>query len=137
MKLLIDVSVFMDALRHRVGWESSLAVLEKLADSSLSGFVSSLSIPIGHFLSQPGMGDRKARNRVAWITRHCQVIPLTASILELAYRSMLPDFEDAIQFYSAKEARVDYIITRNTKHFRQKEITVLTPKAFLAQWPTS
>jgi len=136
VKLLIDVNVFMDVLRHRVGWESSLAVLEKLTDPSRSGFISSLSIPILYFLNKPGIGDRKARKRVAWITRHCQVVPLTAHILDLAYQSVLPDFEDAIQFYSAREAKVDSIITRNTKDFRQKEITVLTPEEFLTQLPT-
>jgi predicted nucleic acid-binding protein len=121
VKLLIDVNVFVDVLRHRVGWESSLAVLEKLTDPSLSGFISSLSIPILYFLHKPGMGDRKARKQVAWITRHCKVVPLTGQILDMAYRSLLPDFEDAIQFYSAREVRADYIITRNKKIFVKKK----------------
>ena len=43
-------------------------------------------------------------------------------------------FEDAIQFYSAKSANAEIIITRNKKHFRVVEgkINVLTPEEFLA-----
>jgi len=56
---------------------------------------------------------------------------LTRSIILDALDSPLPEFEDNIQFYSAKAMQVDYIITRNKKHFVQQEIPVVTPEEFL------
>ncbi len=43
----------------------------------------------------------------------------------------MPEFEDNVQFYSARAMQVDYIITRNKKHFVQPEIPAVTPEEFL------
>lgn len=40
------------------------------------------------------------------------------------------DFEDALQYYSAKSVKADYIITRNTNDFTYSDIKVLTPREF-------
>lgn len=41
------------------------------------------------------------------------------------------DFEDAMQYFSAKEIGADCIVTRNVKDFDFAEIEVLTPHEFL------
>jgi hypothetical protein len=73
----------------------------------------------------------QARTEVKAITQDFEIIPLTRSIIFEALDSPLPEFEDNIQFFSAKEMQVDYIITRNKKHFVQQEIPVVTPEEFL------
>lgn len=70
---------------------------------------------------------------VEQITAEFEIVSLTERILESSFKSKLPDFEDAIQFYCAKEAEVDFIITRNKKDFRQKEITVAKPEELLKE----
>jgi hypothetical protein len=47
----------------------------------------------------------------------------------------LRDFEDRVQFYSAKKVS-NIIVTRNTRDFREasKEIEVLTPEEFLNKY---
>ena len=131
MKLLIDVNIFVDVLRKRRGWAKSLLVLNKLTDPSITGFVSALTLPILYFLQRRLLGEREARREARWMTRDCQIVPLTEQILNAAQRSRLPDFEDAIQFHSAKEAQVDFIVTRNKRDFRQKQIAVVTPEELL------
>ena len=44
------------------------------------------------------------------------------------------DFEDALQYFSAKAIGVDCIVTRNVKDFPFSELQVLTPKDFLAHY---
>lgn len=46
------------------------------------------------------------------------------------------DFKDAIQFYSAINANVKIIITRNKRHFRgvENKIKVVTPEEFLEEF---
>jgi len=36
--------------------------------------------------------------------------------------------EDALQFAAAEESKVDAIVTRNKKHFRQRDIPVWSPE---------
>lgn len=52
-------------------------------------------------------------------------------MIDAAFDSFLPSFEGKIQFYSAKAMHVDYLMTRNKKHFVQNENPVLTPEEFL------
>jgi predicted nucleic acid-binding protein len=61
------------------------------------------------------------------------VVSLTAEGIERAYATVLPDFEDALQLEAAKAANVEAVVTRNKKHFRQKEVRVLTPEGFVEQ----
>lgn len=41
------------------------------------------------------------------------------------------DFEDAIQYFSAKKIHADYIVTNNIKDFGFSEINVMKPIDFL------
>ena len=41
------------------------------------------------------------------------------------------DFEDAVQYYAARQADADYIITRNKKDFSFSEIEVLTSEEYV------
>jgi hypothetical protein len=44
----------------------------------------------------------------------------------------LADFEDAIQFHSARHAQAECVITRNPDHFPFAPLSVLSPAEFLA-----
>ncbi len=49
----------------------------------------------------------------------------------MALKSGIDDFEDAVQYYAAKSAHVDFIITRNIKDYKESTIPVLTAEQFL------
>ena len=51
-----------------------------------------------------------------------------------AIMAKMPDFEDAIQFFSALSIDADCIITRNVKDFPADILPVFTPEAFLTQF---
>ena len=60
-----------------------------------------------------------------------EVIPESKDILHNSVNN--PDFkdkEDAIQYECAKEICADLILTSNTKDFKEKDITVMTPEEF-------
>ena len=41
------------------------------------------------------------------------------------------DFEDTVQYISAKSIKPDVIVTRNTRHFRDLDVMVKSPTEFL------
>jgi predicted nucleic acid-binding protein len=49
----------------------------------------------------------------------------------LALASDFNDFEDAIQYYTAKEGGIDYLLTRNKKDYKRAGITVMTAEEYL------
>ena len=48
-----------------------------------------------------------------------------------ALNSKINDYEDAIMIETGKRLRVDYIITRNEKHYKKSEIPIFTPEQFI------
>ena len=134
MILLVDINIFEDVIRKREGWEGSLVVLSKVRSEDVTGVISALTVPVLYFLRR--LPDRKARKKVKETIQGFGIIDLTSEIVNDAVDDQeFVDFEDAIQFYSAKSANAEIIITRNKKHFRVVEgkINVLTPEEFLAQ----
>lgn len=133
MKILVDVNIFEDIFRLRPGWEASLAVVAQVESGKITGSVSALTPPILYFLRRQTQSEQASRRAVRQVLNNFDIIPVGKATLETAYESSLPDFEDSIQFESAKVAAVDRIITRNKRHFRQAEIMVLTPEELLKE----
>ncbi|NUO83910.1 PIN domain-containing protein [candidate division KSB1 bacterium] len=131
MKVHVDINVFMDVLTQRAGWAESVAALKSLKPRGISGFTSALTMAIIYFQRLRKFGEMQARTDAKFITRDFEITPLSRQIIFEALNSPLPDFEDNIQFFSAKAMQVDYLITRNKKHFAQQEIPVVTPEEFL------
>jgi predicted nucleic acid-binding protein len=62
-----------------------------------------------------------------------EILPLDDKLIELVLSdSAFADFEDGLQYYSALENKVDVIITRNKKDFKNAKIPILTAKEYLA-----
>lgn len=131
MKVLIDINIFMDVLTKRAGWFESFTTIDALKPQGVTGHISALTMAVLQFLRLKKVGEMQARNEVRTITQDFEIAPLTRQIIIDAFDSSLPEFEDNIQFFSAKAMQVDYLITRNKKHFVQQEIPVVTPEEFL------
>ncbi len=52
-------------------------------------------------------------------------------MLNQAIDSGFGDFEDAVQYFSARVAGADVLVTRNTGRFPDDDMPVVTPTAFL------
>jgi hypothetical protein len=61
------------------------------------------------------------------------MIDLKKDHFESSVLSKFKDFEEALQYFAAKEVKdIDYIITRNISDFKQSLIPVLSPVDFLS-----
>ena len=54
-------------------------------------------------------------------------------VIDRAANSRFKDFEDSVQNFCAAESGHKMIITRNTKDYKESELSVLTPKEYLAK----
>jgi predicted nucleic acid-binding protein len=133
MKILVDVNVFEDVFRQRLGWEASIIVLNYARNGQAVGYVSALTPPILYFFRRRTRSEKAERQAVQGILQNWAVVPLTGEAIGQAFTTTLPDFEDALQLEAAKAAQVDVIVTRNKRHFRQQEVRVLNPEEIVEQ----
>lgn len=130
-KVLVDVCIFQDVITKRKDWEGSQKVLKVFDRKYNEGWISSLTKPIIYFLSVKKIGEKNARKLVEYYTAPFAEIPLRQVVNEAAILCDLPEYEDNIQFESARQFHIDAIITRNKKHFIQKDIPVYSPEEFI------
>ena len=60
------------------------------------------------------------------------ILKVDSDIVKSALNSDFKDFEDSIQYFAAQEhKKVDCIITRNIKDYKDSSLPVMTPETFL------
>lgn len=63
-----------------------------------------------------------------------EIASVDSNVVKSAVALQAKDFEDALQYFSAKAIGVDCFVTRNVKDFPFSELQVLTPKDFLSHY---
>ena len=130
-KIFLDSDVILDMLLKRPGFYLPSANIIALAyERRINAVTSSVAfVNVHYFLDKY---DRN--NKFQLLTRIRSVISILEvgeTVIDLALKSGLNDFEDTVQYYTALKANVDFIITRNIKDYKQSTIPVLTPDQFL------
>lgn len=62
------------------------------------------------------------------------IVSVDDVVIDNAIKQQANDFEDAVQYFSAKKINADCIVTNNIKDFTFSQISVLSPKEFLVEF---
>lgn len=132
--VFVDANVFLDVMRTRIGWQASAEVLNKVKRSEISGFISSITLSTLFYELKKTQPRGRAIEELKKALQGFRISNLSREDLAvMLLDDRMKDFEDLIQFYSAKKA-TSIIVTRNKHDFRSVsgEISVLTPEEYLA-----
>lgn len=133
-KLFIDSDVLLDLLLDREPFSEDIATLiEKSIESEVKLHTSLLSIANMHYIIGRLENKNKADLKIKKILKIVSIENLGQTVIDKAIKSRFKDFEDSIQNFCAVEAEHEIIITRNTKDYKQSELSILTPKEYLAK----
>jgi hypothetical protein len=59
------------------------------------------------------------------------VISVNAKEVDLALNSEMSDFEDALQYFTAMNSKIGFIITRNVRDYKNPKLIVQTPQEYI------
>ena len=59
------------------------------------------------------------------------VISVNSKEVDLALNSELSDFEDALQYFTALDNKIEFIITRNIRDYKNPKLIVQTPQQYI------
>lgn len=133
MNVYLDTNIVLDLLLARKPFDADAEQIFRLIiEKQVTAHISALSYAqIGYFLEK-GLNKPNSRSRLRDLQQMTETITVDDKIISAAIASDLSDFEDAIQFTCALQVKNLYaLITRNYKHFKNKEILILSPKEFL------
>ena len=130
--ILVDLNVILDYLLNRDGCENAEELLAKCFRKELNGFVCAHEITTLSYYLEKTCKDRTENLKIiSRIMQIFDVIEIDKAILEKAVFSNITDFEDAVIVESAKMKKIDCIVTRNIKDFRNCPILVMLPEEYL------
>jgi len=131
-RVFIDTDVILDvALAREPFLEASRIVLALLENSIAIGYMSSNGVANLYYILRKAGGDENARRFITKLIQYITILSIDHSDVVNGLKSGIPDFEDALQQYSAKRNQCDCIVTRNINDYKSSTIKVYSPIEFL------
>ncbi|WP_304066392.1 type II toxin-antitoxin system VapC family toxin [Pedobacter glucosidilyticus] len=131
-KVFLDTNIIVDLIADRRPFSKyAIEIFSNAEAKKIKIFTSSHSIATTHYLLKKYLDEKALREVLYNLLDYLTVEPVNIDILKKGLRSKHKDFEDAIQILCASSIeKIDCIVTRNIKDFKNCEILVLPPDEF-------
>jgi predicted nucleic acid-binding protein len=132
-KVFIDSDIILDLIQQREPFYREATILFSLIEENkLKSYTTPLVFANLFYILRKLESNSFAIKVLTRLKTLLAVIAINEKCVSLALSSSFKDFEDAIQYYSAIEADIQYLITRNKKDYKESGLIICTPKEYLA-----
>ena len=123
---------FLDLLLKREPhYSSAVRLFSSIEKGEIIACTSPVVITNIYYISARIIGKRSALKNVRKLLSLLKVVTLDEKIMSIAIDSKFSDFEDAIQYYAARNCGIRYLITRNKSDYRVSDMTINTAEEYL------
>ncbi|MBN1408930.1 MAG: PIN domain-containing protein [Calditrichaceae bacterium] len=129
--LFIDSDILIDLLAKRTYYDEALKLLSIVADSKAKAYTTSLVFANVHYIVTKFGNRQKSIRAIRTLRRNISILTMNEKAFDDALESSFPDFEDALQYFSALNSGIDFIITRNKKDYSKGNIKVVTAGEYM------
>jgi predicted nucleic acid-binding protein len=134
-RVFVDSDIILDVLAQRDEFYTPAAKLFSLFEKGdVAGFTSPIVFANLHYILRKAKSKDYALQSLVKLKSLISILPVDSKIIDLALSSRFNDFEDAIQYQTSKSYQINFIITRNKKHYKQSKISVCTAEEYLKIW---
>jgi len=132
-EIFIDTDVIIDFLIDRKPHSREAAIIFTLIEQrKIRGYVSSLTFSNLYYVIRKVESHNKVISKLDSISKILTILKVDQQIIKDSIASGLSDFEDSIQYNCALDfKKIDVLITRNTKDYKNSEIPIMTPSDYL------
>ncbi|MDY2637422.1 MAG: PIN domain-containing protein [Phascolarctobacterium sp.] len=135
MIVLLDTCVIIDVLQDRQPFaEAAKKIFIAVANKQIEGCITAKSVADIYYLTHKAThSNEKSREILAKLFTLFSLLNTTGDDCKNALFSPIADYEDAIMVETAKNAGIDYIVTRNIKDYSKSPVKVTSPAEFLEE----
>ena len=133
-KLFLDANVVVDFLCERsdVFYLPAARLMVKGYNKEVELCCSTLTLATAsYFMERSKVSQADIFHKISDMISICEVADVDRGVVEQTLSSGFTDFEDALQYFSAKKWGADIIITRNKKDFANSQLPVYEPLEYL------
>lgn len=136
-KVFLDTNIVLDFILRREPYAlDALAIFERGNKGDIELWVSSLTYSNAAYILRKDFTGQALYSQLTVLREMARVSAISEDIVDAAISLQANDFEDALQYFSAKSTAADCIVTRNLKDFTFSEIQVYSPRQFLEELGT-
>jgi len=131
--VLCDINFILDIFLEREPFYAPAArIFAMIETKHLKGYLCANSFPTLFYILAKELKRDKAMRVLEKVRIVFRVATVDEKVIDLSLASDFKDFEDAVQCYSAVNAKVDCLITRNKTDYFTDILSIMTPEEFLA-----
>jgi predicted nucleic acid-binding protein len=132
MNVFVDTNILLDVILNRSPFaQHSKLILELGLKKKIRPFTSATAISTAHYIIESNRDSKTAFEAVIRLNELFEIVEVNQNCINKSIACDPLDFEDATQYYCAKFANCEVIISRDKKGFKQFDIPCKSPKEFL------
>jgi predicted nucleic acid-binding protein len=131
--IFLDTNVLIDFLADRKPFSLEAAKLFNYSfKKKVTIYVAAVSYNNIYYILRQSCSHSETIKILNELHEWTESIDVSKEVIKKALKSDFKDFEDAIQYYSAKSInKIECIVTRDTKDFKTSSISIMTAKEAL------
>lgn len=135
MNLFLDTNIVVDIVKFREPYVyDAMPIFQKGEVGIHHLLISDLTFANVAYLVRKNLAISQWYEVLQNLRSNVQIVTVGEECIDEALRLQANDFEDALQYFSAKHAMADCIITRNKKDFLFSDIPVWEPHDFITRY---
>jgi len=136
MRLFLDANVLVSVLNKEYPVFSYSSKILSLSDNKkYKVFTSPICLAIAFYFAEKKSGTELAKQKMALLSEKLNISLVDKeTVLQAVKNKQVNDFEDGLEYYSAKHSKCDCIITEDKDDFYFSEIEVLNSQSFLEKY---
>ena len=131
----IDSDIILDVLAKREEFYEPAAKLFDLGiEKKLDLYTSAVVLANVFYILRKKFGTEKSKEELKKLRLILNILPIIEKTVDDVLSSKFGDFEDGLQYFSAKDNKIPVVITRNVKDYKEKDLIIQTAAEFLKDY---
>ena len=136
MRIFLDANVLVSVLNKEYPiFSFSSKVLSLCGHKNYQVFTSPICLAIAFYFAEKKSGSEVAKSKMALLSERIRISSVEQeTVLEALKNKRVLDFEDGLEYYSAKKSKCECFVTEDVEDFHFADMEVLTCEAFLDKY---
>ena len=139
MKIFLDANILVSVLNKEYPlFTYSSRILSLAGSKKFKVFTSPLCLAIAFYFAEKKYNTNIAKQKIDLLSKHIEIADTTSfAVKKSLQNSLVKDFEDGLQYYSAEESLCECIITEDIYDFYFAKMEVLNCENFFLKYMAS
>lgn len=131
-KVFVDTNIILDFVLCREGQQYAMDLFQMAEEGKIELFVSFLSMANVAYVARKHRTKEELYEYLRELSSLFKILSMDETQFNEALTTIVPDFEDLLQYVCARKSGCDCIVTNNVRDYSFSEIPIYKPIQFLS-----